>query len=118
MGLDRAHLLEVQARQLPEGGGNMLIDDINREFPYQVALSLKDDVRGVLDWLDSRIGRWDTYVDLKAQTIRYCFREEWDAICFNRLFFQRAVGVSRKNVIPLPPHAEGDVATKRRIRRY
>ena len=61
-------------------------DDINRDYPYQVSLALDDKLVGVLDWLDGRLGRWDMYVDLGDQTIRYCFREEADAFAFSRRF--------------------------------
>jgi len=47
-----------------------IIDDINRDYPYQVTLSFDDDAAGVLDWLDARLGQWDMYVDLKQQTVR------------------------------------------------
>jgi hypothetical protein len=63
-----------------------IIDDINRDFPYQVTLSFDDDAAGVLDWLDTRLGRWDLYVDLKQQKIRYCFREPAEAFAFSRRF--------------------------------
>ena len=65
-----------------------LRDDINRDYPYQVTLSLGDKLVGVLDWLDERLGRWDMYVDLRDQTIRYCFRDEADAFVFSRRFVQ------------------------------
>ena len=39
-------------------------------------------------WLDERLGRWDMYVDLRDQTIRYCFRDEADAFAFSRRFVQ------------------------------
>jgi hypothetical protein len=32
-------------------------EDINRDYPYQVALPLDDKLVGVLDWLDERLGR-------------------------------------------------------------
>jgi len=68
-------------------------EDINRDYPYQVALSLDDKLVGVLDWLDERLGRWDMYVDLRHQTIRYCFRDQTDAFAFSRRFVQiRAAG--------------------------
>lgn len=35
-----------------------------------------------------RLGRWDMYVDLRDQTIRYCFRDEADAFAFSRRFVQ------------------------------
>jgi hypothetical protein len=63
-------------------------EDINRDYPYQVALPLDDKLVGVLDWLDERLGRWDMYVDLKDQTIRYCFRDDADAFAFSRRFVQ------------------------------
>ena len=65
-----------------------LRDDINRDYPYQVTLSLDDKLVGVLDWLDDRLGRWDMYVDLRDQTIRYCFRDLADASAFSRRFVQ------------------------------
>ena len=61
-------------------------DDINRDYPFQVSLSLDHKLVGVLDWLDERLGRWDMYVDLTDQTIRYCFRDEADAFTFSRRF--------------------------------
>ena len=63
-----------------------LIHDINRDFPFQVTLALDDELCGVLDWLDARLGRWDMYVDLRDQTIRYCFRELADAADFSQRF--------------------------------
>ena len=63
-----------------------LIDDINRDFPFQVTLSLDDELVGVLDWLDVRLGRWDMYVDLRDHTIRYCFRDLDDASAFSQCF--------------------------------
>ena len=69
-----------------------LIDEINRAYPYQVRLSLDDGLDRVLDWLDARLGRWDMYVDLHDQSIRYCFRNLDDASAFARLFGQREAG--------------------------
>ena len=69
-----------------------LRDEINRDFPFQIALSLDDELKGVLDWLDERIGRWDMYVDLEDHTIRYCFRDQRDAADFKRRFVLRAAG--------------------------
>ena len=63
-------------------------EEINRDYPYQVALSLDDKLVGVLDYLDELLGRWDMYVDLRDQTIRYCFREEAEAFAFSRRFVQ------------------------------
>jgi hypothetical protein len=39
----------------PEAMG--IREDINRDYPYQVALPLDDKLVGVLDWLDERLGR-------------------------------------------------------------
>ena len=61
-------------------------EEINRDYPYQVALSLDDKLAGVLDYLDERLGGWDMYVDLRDQTIRYCFRDEGEAFAFSRRF--------------------------------
>jgi hypothetical protein len=84
-------------RKLPEIGQPglfmSLIDDINRDFRFQVTLALDDELTGVLDWLDARLGRWDMYVDLRDQTIRYCFRDLADASAFSRRFVNaRAAG--------------------------
>jgi hypothetical protein len=70
----------------PAGVVMALKDEIDRDFPYQVPLSLDDKLVGVLDWLDERLGRWDMYVDLREQTIRYCFRDLADAQDFIRSF--------------------------------
>ena len=71
-----------------------IIDDIIRDYPYQVTLSFDDDAAGVLDWLDARLGHWDMYVDLKQQTVRYCFREPAEAFAFSRRFVKvREAGV-------------------------
>jgi len=65
-----------------------LINEINRDFPYQVALSFDEDAETVLDWLDGSACPWDMYVDLPANTIRYCFRELADARMFSNQFGQ------------------------------
>jgi hypothetical protein len=44
-----------------------LRDNINREFPFQVALSLDDKLDGVLDWRDDRIGA-GTWMSISATT--------------------------------------------------
>lgn len=69
-----------------------LRDDINHAFPFQIALSLDDQLKGVLDWLDERIGRWDMYVDLEDHTIHYCFRDRADAGAFKQRFVLRQAG--------------------------
>ena len=63
-----------------------LIDEINRDFPYQVALSFDEESAEVLDWLDTCARPWDMYVDLPANTVRYCFRESADASAFSQQF--------------------------------
>lgn len=57
-----------------------------------IPLSLDDELKRVLDWLDDRIGRWDMYVDLRGQTIRYCVRDLADASEFKRRFVMRETG--------------------------
>jgi hypothetical protein len=46
--------------------------EINRHCPYQVPLSFDDAAMDVLDWLESCPIEWDMYVDLPANTVRYC----------------------------------------------
>ena len=48
--------------------------EINRDYPYQVALSFDDAAMDVLDWLEGCDFEWDMYVDLPENTVRYCFR--------------------------------------------
>jgi hypothetical protein len=59
--------------------------EINRDFPYQVALDF-DAAVDVLDWLDGCTFEWDMYVDLPANSIRYCFRTLQDASAFKQRF--------------------------------
>ena len=59
---------------------------INRDFPYQVPLSFDDAAMEVLDWLEDSGLSWDMYVDLPANTVRYCFRTLEDAAAFRRRF--------------------------------
>ena len=56
-----------------------VIFEINRYFPYHVALSFDEIAMEVLAWLDSSSCEWDMYVDLPAITVRYCFRTLADA---------------------------------------
>jgi hypothetical protein len=51
-----------------------MIFEINRDFPFQVALSFDEIAMEVLAWLDDRSFEWDMYVDLPASAVRYCFR--------------------------------------------
>ena len=59
---------------------------INRDFPYQVALSFDEAAMDVLDWLEDCAFEWDMYVDLPDNCIRYCFRKLADATAFKRQF--------------------------------
>ena len=60
--------------------------EINRDFPFQVALSFDEAAMEVLEWLDDASFEWDMYVDLQANSIRYCFRTVADAMDFKRRF--------------------------------
>ena len=42
---------------------------INRDFPFQVALSFDEAAMEVLGWLDDASFEWDMYVDLPANCI-------------------------------------------------
>ena len=76
--------------------GMSVIFEINRDFPYQVALSFDEIAMEVLAWLDDRSFEWDMYVDLPVSEVRYCFRSSADAASFKRRFVdatqRRAVG--------------------------
>jgi hypothetical protein len=74
--------------------GMNVIFEINRDFPYQVALSFDEIAMEVLAWLDEREFEWDMYVDLPASTVRYCFRTLADATAFK----QRFVGATQRQV--------------------
>jgi len=63
-----------------------VIFKINRDFPYQVPLSFDEAAMEVLDWLGECGFPWDMYVDLPANTVRYCFRTFEDAAAFRRQF--------------------------------
>jgi hypothetical protein len=63
-----------------------VIFEINRDFPYQVLLSFNEAAMEVLDWLEECDFEWDMYVDLPANTVRYCFRTLEDAASFRRRF--------------------------------
>jgi hypothetical protein len=63
-----------------------MILQINRDFPFQVALSFDEAAMDVLDWLDGCAFEWDMYVDLPENTIRYCFRTLADASAFKSQF--------------------------------
>ena len=63
-----------------------VISEINRNFPFQVALPFDEAAMEVLDWLDSSGLEWDMYVDLPENCIRYCFRRLADATSFKQRF--------------------------------
>ena len=50
-----------------------VVFEINRDFPYQVALSFDEEAMDLLDWLESCEFQWDMYVDLPENTVD-CFR--------------------------------------------
>jgi hypothetical protein len=63
-----------------------VILEINRDFPFQVALSFDEAAMEVLDWLEDCSFDWDMYVDLPANAVRYCFRTVADASAFKHRF--------------------------------
>jgi hypothetical protein len=63
-----------------------VILEINRNFPFQVALSFDEAAMDVLDWLEDCDFEWDMYVDLPANAVRYCFRTIADASAFKQRF--------------------------------
>jgi hypothetical protein len=63
-----------------------VILEINRDFPYQVALPFDDAATDILDWLEGCDFEWDMYVDLSEKTLRYCFRTLADVSEFKRRF--------------------------------
>jgi hypothetical protein len=66
--------------------------EINRDFPFQVALAFDEAAMDVLDWLDECSFEWDMFVDLPENTIRYCFRTLADAAAFKRRFSNASEG--------------------------
>jgi hypothetical protein len=60
--------------------------EIDRDFPFQVALSFDEAAMDVLDWLEGCAFEWDMYVDLPENTIRYCFHTLADATSFKSQF--------------------------------
>jgi hypothetical protein len=69
-----------------------VIFEINRDFPFQVPLSFDEVAMNVLDWLEECAFEWDMYVDLRASTVRYCFRNLEDAAAFRRRFIDARKG--------------------------
>jgi hypothetical protein len=76
------------ARCNPKGGHMSAILQINRDFPFQIALSFDDAAMEVLDWLEDCPFEWDMFVDLPENTVRYCFRSMADASAFKQRFKQ------------------------------
>jgi hypothetical protein len=60
--------------------------EICRDFPYQVPLAFDEAAVDILDWLEERSFLWDMYVDLPANSVRYCFRTLADASAFSQRF--------------------------------
>ena len=76
-------------------GSVSVIFEINRDFPFQVPLSFDEAAMDILDWLEESAFEWDMYVDLPANTVRYCFRTLQDAAAFKGQFIdapQRRAG--------------------------
>lgn len=65
---------------------------INRDFPYQLALSFDEAAMEVLEWLDGCDFECDLYVDLPANAVRYCFRTIEDASAFKQRFVHPTEG--------------------------
>jgi hypothetical protein len=63
-----------------------VILEINQDFPFQVTLSFDEAPMDVLDWLEGCPFEWDMYVDLPANSVRYCFRTLADASAFKQRF--------------------------------
>jgi hypothetical protein len=63
-----------------------VILEINRDFPFQVAVFFDEAAMEVLDWLEGCAFEWDMYVDLPENTVRYCFRTAMDASAFKQHF--------------------------------
>ena len=66
-----------------------MIFEINRDFPYQVALSFDEIAMEVLAWLDERSFGWDMYVDMPKGAVSNCRRRELTAAGRNRSCFRR-----------------------------
>jgi hypothetical protein len=73
-------------------GDMSVVLEINRDYPYQVALSFDDAAMDILDWLEGCDFEWDMYVDLPENTVRYCFRTLADASAFKRRFGNASEG--------------------------
>jgi hypothetical protein len=83
----------IDSRSLFVLNGDMsVVLEINRDYPYQVALSFDDAAMEILDWLEGCDFDWDMYVDLPENTVRYCFRTLADASAFKRRFGNASEG--------------------------
>ena len=72
--------------------GMSVIFEIDRDFPYQVALSFDEIAMEVLAWLDERSFGWDMYVDMPKGAAGgggNCRRRELTAAGRNRSCFRR-----------------------------
>jgi hypothetical protein len=69
-----------------------VVFEINRDFPFQVALSFDEAAMEVLGWLEDSPFEWDMYVDIPANSVRYCFRTIADASAFKRRFAHATEG--------------------------
>jgi hypothetical protein len=69
-----------------------VVFEINRDFPYQLALSFDAAAVDILDWLEGCDFEWDMYVDLPDNTVRYCFRTLADVSAFKQRFGNTSEG--------------------------
>ena len=67
-----------------------VILEINRDFPFQVAMSFDEAAMEVHDWLEGSSFEWDMYVDLPANAVRYCFRTAAGSSAFKQRFVHAA----------------------------
>jgi hypothetical protein len=73
-------------------GDMSVVLEINRDYPYQVALSFDDAAMDILDWLEGCDFEWDMYVDLPENAVRYCFRTLADVSAFKQRFGNASEG--------------------------
>jgi hypothetical protein len=57
-----------------------------------VALSFDEAAMELVDWLEGSSFEWDMYVDLPANSVRYCFRTAANASAFKQRFKYAAEG--------------------------
>jgi hypothetical protein len=83
----------IDSRSLFVLNGDMsVVLEINRDYPYQVALSFDDAAMDILDWLEGCDFEWDMYVDLPENAVRYCFRTLADVSAFKQRFGNASEG--------------------------